>query len=182
MTIVNGIDKDKVAQLVKSVAEQPQQRTITFQVRSHWEGGMRVKTRTESITQGEQKMERSFAIVSDEPENLGGQDSAPNPQELLMAALNACLGVGYAVGAAMQGIELTRLEIETEGTLDLRGFLGLDDQVSPGYENIRYHVYMAGNGTEEQFAQIHAHVQKTSPNFYNLSRPIPIEGKLVVIA
>ena len=51
-----------------------------------------------------------------------------------MAALNACLSVGYAASAAAMGIQLEKLEIETEGQLDLRGFLGLDSTVKPGYE------------------------------------------------
>ena len=40
-----------------------------------------------------------------------------------------------------------------------------------GYDNLRYKVRINGNGTKEQFAEIHAAVMATSPNFYNLSRP-----------
>ena len=51
-----------------------------------------------------------------------------------MAAFNACITVGYVAGAALKGIKLESLEIRTKGQLDLRGFLGLDDTVPPGYE------------------------------------------------
>ena len=51
-----------------------------------------------------------------------------------MAAFNACITVGYVAGAALKGINLENLEIRTRGQLDLRGFLGLSDQVAPGYE------------------------------------------------
>ena len=37
---------------------------------------------------------------------LLGQNSAPNPQELLMTALNACITVGYVAGAAVKGVTL----------------------------------------------------------------------------
>ena len=37
-----------------------------------------------------------------------------------MAAVNACMTVGYVAGAALKGITLTKLEIRTKGTLDLR--------------------------------------------------------------
>ena len=56
----------------------------------------------------------------------------PALQELLMAAFNACISVGYVAGASMKGINLDKLEIRTSGTLDLRGFLGLSDQIAPG--------------------------------------------------
>ena len=52
---------------------------------------------------------------------------------MLLSALNACMTVGYVAGAAVRGIRLTSLEIETRGELDLRGFLNLSDSVPPGY-------------------------------------------------
>jgi uncharacterized OsmC-like protein len=97
-----------------------------------------------------------------------------------MAALNACMTVGYVAGAAKRGISLDRLEIETRGTLDLRGFFALSDTVPPGYPNIEYVVRIAGDGTPEQFAEIHAEVQATSPNFDNIARAIRIDAKLEI--
>ena len=43
-----------------------------------------------------------------------------------MAALNACMMIGYVAGAAVKGISLEKLEIETHGEVDLRGFRPLD--------------------------------------------------------
>lgn len=83
-------------------------------------------------------------------------------------------------GAAVNGITLSKLEIETTGQLDLRGFLGIDPDVKPGYESIQYVVRIAGNGTPEQFQQIHENVIKTSPNYFNVSRPVRLDAKLQV--
>ncbi len=71
-----------------------------------------------------------------------------------MAALNACVMVGYVAGAAVNGITLDRLEVETQGRLDLRGFLGLDEKVKPGYDAIHYTVRIKGNGTSKQYREI----------------------------
>ncbi len=97
-----------------------------------------------------------------------------------MTALNACIMVGYVAGAAVKGITLESVEIETDGELDLRGFLGIDPNVPPGYEAIRYTVRIKGDGTPEQFREIHETVLKTSPNYFNVSRPIRIDAKLEV--
>ena len=97
-----------------------------------------------------------------------------------MPPVNACLIVGYVAGAATQGITLERLEIETQGELDLRGFLGLSDQVPAGYRTLDYHVRIKGDGTPAQFAAIHETVMATSPNYFNMSRPIRMNGTLVV--
>jgi hypothetical protein len=52
--------------------------------------------------------------------------------------------------------------------------------VSPGYDNLSYVVRIKGNGTREQFAEIHKIVMATSPNFYNVSRPVDLNPTLVV--
>ena len=83
-------------------------------------------------------------------------------------------------GAAVNGITLTKLEIETKGRLDLRGFLGLDPNVKPGYESLQYVVHIAGNGTPAQFQEIHENVIKTSPNYFNVSNPVKLDAKLEV--
>jgi len=116
----------------------------------------------------------------DEPHELFGQNTAPNPQEMLMTALNACIMVGYVAEAAVKGIALEKVEVETAGELDLRGFLGIDPGVRPGYESLRYTVRLKGDGTHEQFREIHENVIRTSPNYFNVSRPIRIDAKLEV--
>jgi uncharacterized OsmC-like protein len=132
----------------------------------------------DGYTLGGERIERSHKIVADEPCELLGADSAPNPQELLMAAFNACIMVGYVAGASLKGIALDSVEIRTRGELDLRGFLGLSDQVAPGYEAVAYEVRIKGDGSPEQFEEIHRTVMATSPNYFNLSRPIKMNGAL----
>jgi uncharacterized OsmC-like protein len=74
---------------------------------------------------GNRRYTKSFRIDADEPCELCGNNTQPNPQEYLMAAFNACMMVGYVAGASIRGIELESVEIDTSGELDLRGFLGL---------------------------------------------------------
>ena len=74
------------------------------------------------------------------------------------------------------------MEIETQGELDLRGFLGIDAAVPPGYESIQYTVRIKGDGTPEQFRDIHQTVLATSPNYFNVSRPVRIDARLEVEA
>ena len=92
-----------------------------------------------------------------------------------------CHAAGSIVAAAaIKGIELESIEIKTEGQLDLRGFLGIDRNVSPGYETIRYTVHIKGDGTAQEFDEIHSTVMETSPNYFNIARPIKLEPTLVV--
>jgi uncharacterized OsmC-like protein len=177
---VNGLDVDALAAVIDDVTRDPVRGQVEFRVRSQWKGQTRSRATVEAYTIGGQVVHRNFTIDADEPFELLGRNSAPNPQELLMAALNACLMVGYVAGAARRGISLEALEIETEGALDLRGFLGIDPAVRPGYESLRYTVRVKGGGTPEQFQEIHDTVVRTSPNYFNLSRPVRLDARLVV--
>ena len=178
--IINGINTDVVRQVMKEVAADHSKGKVKFQVATTWTGQTRMETKVESYVIGGQKVVRSHKIVIDEPPELMGRDESANPQEMLMAAFNSCVMVGYTVGASMKGITLQKLVIETEGELDLRGFLGLDAKVKPGYDTIHYRVYIKGNGTEAQFQEIHEAVCATSPNRFNLAQPIKLDAKLIV--
>jgi uncharacterized OsmC-like protein len=177
---VNGLDLEALGEVVESIREDASKAKVSFDVTTRWQGQTRSETTVEGFTIAGERIARSHTIVADEPCELLGSDGAPNPQELLMAAANACMTVGYVAGAAVNGITLDSLEIRTRGTLDLRGFLGLDDSVPPGYEEIDYEVRISGNGTPEQFEEIHQNVMKTSPNYFNLNRPIRMNGVLQV--
>jgi uncharacterized OsmC-like protein len=179
-TRVNDIDLAALGDVVEAIGADPAKAIVGFNVTTRWLGQTRSESAVDSYVIGGERVERSFRIVADEPEELLGTNSAPNPQELLMSAVNACMTVGYVAGAALRGIELESLEIVTRGELDLRGFLGLSDAVPPGYRHIDYDVRIKGNGTPEQFAEIHETVMATSPNYFNMSRPVKMNGRLVV--
>ena len=125
-------------------------------------------------------MPRRFSIDIDEPSELGGGNAFANPQEHLLAALNACMTVGYVAQCAVRGITIEKLEIETEGDIDLRGFLGIDPAVPAGYRELQRRVVIQGDGSEEQFQKIHQMVLATSPNFFNITRAIRVVPELAV--
>lgn len=177
---VNGIDLGALSRVVRDIERDPAKGIVEFRVTTQWQGQTRSRAKVESYTIGGQRVNRPFTIDVDEPFELLGENSAPNPQETLMSALNACVMVGYVAGAAVKGIKLERLEIETRGQLDLRGFLGIDPSVRPGYETIHYTVRIKGNGTPAQFREIHETVMKTSPNYFNIAQPVAIDAVLKV--
>lgn len=177
---VNGLDLAALGEMVESIEQDAGKARAAFRVTTRWTGQTRSESMVEGFDIGGERITRNHKIVADEPCQLLGRDSAPNPQELLMAAFNACITVGYVAGAALKGIALKSLEIETRGELDLRGFLGLSDTVAPGYESIDYEVRIKGDGSAQDFEEIHRTVMATSPNYFNMSRPIKMNGKLRV--
>jgi uncharacterized OsmC-like protein len=178
--LVNGVDADGLRATIAAVASDPQKGAVAFRVRTAWKGGMRSETTSAGATIAGEPIARSFRFAADEPLQLFGTDGAANPQEYLLGALAACMMVGWVAGASLRGVRLDALEIETEGRLDLAGFLGTNASAAPGHETIRYRVRVRGDAPRETFVAIHAAVCRTSPNVFNLSRPILLEGELEV--
>lgn len=177
---LNGIDLNYLGDVIEQVKQNPSKGMTRFHVTSTWQGQTLSETKVESFFIGGEEVKREFQFSIDEPKELCGTNTNPNPQEYLMGALNACMMVGYVAGCALNGIKLEHLSIETEGDIDLRGFLAIDQTVVPGYESMNYTVHIKGDGTPEQFAQIHEFVKKTSPNYYNIANAIALNSKLVV--
>jgi uncharacterized OsmC-like protein len=176
---INGIDAAALSDTARAVAENPALAETSWKVTSHWRGGTRSDAVVREYHLAGRRITKDFTIRVDEPLELCGTNQFANPQEYLLAALNACMIVGYTAACSLQGIRLDELRIETEGDIDLRGFLG-DPDVKPGYDSLHYTVHIRGDGTPEQFQQIHDVVTKTSPNRFNLATAIALRSRLVV--
>jgi len=177
---VNGINISNLQGCVDAITRTPSEGNTSWKVASVWKGGTRSDHHVNGCSIGSKFIPREFTLRSDEPVELCGTNRFPNPQELLLAGLNACMMVGYAAVAATMGISLTKLEVETKGDIDLRGFLGIDATVPAGYRGLTQTVRIAGDATDEQFARLHDVIRATSPNFYNLTRAIPTASRMVV--
>lgn len=179
--ILNGINVDALQGFAHNVAKNPALGDVRFNVKTKWEHQTRSVATVSHYDLAGERHARHFEIAADEPAELLGQNTAPNPQELLMAALNACLSVGYAANAAAMGITVHSLEIETDGKLDMRGFLGLDESINPGYDEVSYVVRLRTDASRERVEELHRVVTKTSVNLANFSKAIRMVPKLEVL-
>lgn len=177
---VNGIDVAALKGAIADIESNPAAGQTHWKVKSRWQGGTRSDHLVDGFDLGGAKVDRRFQIQIDEPCELCGTNQFANPQEYLLAATNACMMVGYATVAAVMGVNLSKLELEISGDIDLRGFLEIDRSVTPGYERLHYTVHLAGDGTREQFEKMHEVVQRSSPNYYNISNAVELTSDLVV--
>ncbi|GIW04369.1 MAG: hypothetical protein KatS3mg059_0989 [Thermomicrobiales bacterium] len=105
---------------------------------------------------------------------LLGTNAGPNAVEAVLHALASCLAVGFIYNAAAQGITVDALDFRLEGDLDLRGFLGLSDQVRPGYEGIRLTYRVKTDAPREKVEELCAYTQQTSPVLDIIRNPVPV--------
>jgi len=68
---------------------------------------------------------------------VGGPGTAACSGDLLLGALAACAQLTCQMVATSMGLRTERIEAVVEGDLDLRGTLGMEREVSPGFTEIR---------------------------------------------
>jgi uncharacterized OsmC-like protein len=88
-------------------------------------------------------------IFTDMPTSVGGTASAPSPGWLFRAALASCEATLIAMRAAVQGIELSRLDVVVDSESDDRGILGIDEGVPAGPLEMRVRVRLSASGASE---------------------------------
>ena len=160
---LNGVNLRAVGALVDNVRSNPGAAKTQWRSHVRWTGGF--KSESKSRDQSE--------VPSDEPDALGGDDTAPNPVEQLLAALGNCLAVGYAANATVAGIRIDSLELDLQGDIDLHTFLGLGSG-NAGFEAIEVKVRLTSNAPPEALAQLHSKVVSTSPVGHTLGRAVPV--------
>lgn len=121
---------------------------------------------------------RTFTIDTDEPAPLGGTDKAIDPMELVLAAVATCQSIGWVTHAAKCGIDFRSLRIEMTGDYDLRGYLGLDPDVRPGFTNMSYTVYVDSDADPAQLEEIRLAAERGSPVTDNVMHGTPIRGEV----
>jgi uncharacterized OsmC-like protein len=118
--------------------------------------------------------EGPWTLVAGMTEKYGGTNAGPNPGVLGRAALGSCLVIGYAMWAARLGVPLDALEIEIHASYDVRGELGVNDEVRPGYSEIRYVVTVASPAPAEDIERWLDTADKYSSWRDNIANAVPM--------
>jgi uncharacterized OsmC-like protein len=173
---INGVDLDRLSATIDHISADPTLARFQFRARNQWLDGGHSRTMIkEFYGAGQEDTSRTepFVVDADEPPVLLGHNQAPNTVEYVLHALAACLSGTIVYHAAARGIALNGLAATIEGDVDLRGFLGLDGSVRPGFENIRVAFKASGDFDDEQLAEL-ASLTRYSPVRDIVSNPVPV--------
>lgn len=174
---MNGVNVPVLFATINAVGAQPELADFQFRASCKWNEGTYSTARIESFSGagGEQAHKTAFELPGDHPEVLVGADRGPTPVETLLAALAGCLTAGIGNIAAARGIKLTRVESKLEGNIDLRGLLGLSDEVRNGYQDIRVSFEIEGDAPPEKLRQIVEQSRARSAVFDVITNPTPVQ-------
>jgi uncharacterized OsmC-like protein len=176
ISTVNGVDLERLTATIQAITTDPALGHFQFRARNHWVDAGHSRTLIQGFYgAGQEDTSRTqpFILDTDEPPILLGENRAPNAGEYALQALAACLTGSLVYHAAARGIELEGVECAVHGDLDLQGFLGLDGDIRPGYEQIQVTIRVAGDIDDDQLAEI-AGLTRYSPDRDVISNPVPV--------
>lgn len=173
---LNGINTPTLLNTINFVAGQPDLAKFQFRAVNEWVDGTFSRTTMRDFygAGGEQKHVTSFSAEGDHPTVLCGADRAPTPVEWLLHGLATCLTAGIGNIAAARGVKLRRVRSFIEGNIDLRGILGISDEVRNGYRDISIRFEIEGDAPKDKLAQIVDQARARSAVFDVLANGVPV--------
>jgi len=177
---VNGVNVDQLFKTIELIKEKPEIARFKFRATNKWIDGTHNRATVKDFYgAGQEDASREPMVFElDEPPVLLGKNLGTNPVEYLLVALSGCLTTSLIAHASAKGIEIKGVESRYEGDLDLRGFLGLSEDVKVGYENIRVYFKINADVSEDQKEELIRMAQKYSPVFNTIASPVPVSVQL----
>lgn len=124
---------------------------------------------------------RDFETMTiDEPAAFGGGDSAMSPADVVLVAMGTCQEIMYAALASAMDIQLDECKVEVTADLDLKGLMGMDEDVPPGLLSMDYHVQLKSPASDEELKQLVDAVERQCPLLDTLTRAVEVNGKVSI--
>lgn len=175
--IINGLDVNAAHATIAAIKADKSLAKFQFRARNTWiNGGENRSVIRDFYGAGQEDTSRSasFAFTNGEPPVLLGNNEGANPVEFLLHALAGCVTTTFVLHAMARGIVIQELSTELAGDLDLQGLLGLDEAVSPGYEQIRIRMHVKADCPDAELDNLLAYAQQHSPVCNTICRPVPV--------
>lgn len=178
--IVNGVNVDQLFDAIELFKQKPELAEFKFRAVNKWIEGTHCRATVKDFygpgQEDTSREARSFDL--DEPTVLLGKAEGTNPVEYLLVALSGCITTSLVVHASAKKIPLRGIESRFEGDIDLRGFLGISQEVPVGYRKIRVYFKIDADISNEQKEELLRMGEKYSPVANTIKSQTPISVHL----
>jgi uncharacterized OsmC-like protein len=124
--------------------------------------------------------EGPWKLTADLAKEGGGEGAGPTPGVLGRGALGACLAIGYKLWASKFGVPISNIEVEVHTDVDERGRFGFHDDISPGYQRVRYIVRIESTASEVDIMKVIETSDRHSPYFDNFGRALDLSREVQI--
>jgi uncharacterized OsmC-like protein len=177
---VNGVNVDQLFKTIDMIKEKPEIARFQFRATNKWINGTHCRGTVRDFYGALQEDDTRppMHYDMDEPPVLLGNNEGRNPVEYLLVALSGCLTTSLVAHAAARDIALRGVRSRYEGDIDLRGFLGISEDVPVGYQQIRVYFTIDADLSEAEKEELIRMAQKYSPVYNTITRITPVSVHL----
>jgi len=180
-TVNNGVNVQALLDAREVLRGAPEAAKFRWRATCKWENGTHSKANVQGFfglgQEQQHKTETSFD--ADHPEIFASEDKGITPIEYVLVGLASCLTAGVAAVAQNRGVQLRSVESKLEGTMDIRGILGIDNEVRNGYDDIKVTFKIDADAPKKDIEAIVAQSQKRSAVYDVITNPVNVTVEVV---
>ena len=169
----NGVNVEALLGARTALTGAPEAAKFQWRANCTWQNGTHSRSTVESFFGlGEEQSHRnSFSFDADHPEIFASEDNGVTPTEYVLVALASCLTAGVAAVAQNREIQLRSVTATIEGSMDVRGILGVDSDVRNGFSDINVTYNIDADATPDEIKALVAQSQKRSAVYDIVTNP-----------
>jgi len=169
----NGVNVEALLGARDALGQAPEAAKFTWRATNKWIKGTHSRTNVKEffgLGQG-QSHRTEFTFDADHPEIFASEDHGATPVELVLSGLASCLTAGVAAVAQFRKIQLRSVTATLEGSMDIQGILGIDEDVRNGFDGIKVTYKIDADATDDEIKALVAQSQKRSAVFDIVTNP-----------
>jgi uncharacterized OsmC-like protein len=177
----NGVNVGALLEAREALRGAPEAAKFAWRASCRWQNGTHSQSRIKKFfgLGQDQQHKTEFTFTADHPEIFASEDFGATPVEYVLVGLASCLTAGVAAVAQNRGIQLRSVEADIEGTMDVRGILGVDSDVRNGYDDIKVTFKIDADASKKDIEALVAQSQKRSAVYDIVTNPTNVTVEVV---
>src|SRR5262249_53813511 len=159
----------------------PQAAKFKWRASCKWQNGTHSQSKVEGFfgLGEEQTHKTEVSFQAGHPEIFASEDHGATPIEYVLVGLASCLTAGVAAVAQNRGIQLRSVQANLEGSMDVRGILGMDSDVRNGYDDIKVTFNIDADASKKDIEALVAQSQKRSAVYDVITNPTNVTVEVI---
>lgn len=177
----NGVNVEALFGAQDALKQTPEAAQFRWRASVKWIKGTHSRSTIESFygLGAEQKHKKPYAFEADHPEVFASEDNGATPVEIVLAGLASCLTAGVAAVAQARKVQLRSVSATLEAGMDIRGILGVDEDVRNGFDGIKVTYKIDADASPEDIKAIVAQSQKRSAVYDIITNPTNVTVEVI---
>ena len=169
----NGVNVEALFGAQEALKQTPEAARFKWRSTVEWINGTHSRSTIEGFygLGAEQKHKKPFTFEADHPEIFASEDHSATPVEIVLAGLASCLTAGVAAVAQARKVQLRSVSATLEAGMDIRGILGVDEDVRNGFDGIKVTYKIDADASPDDIKAIVAQSQKRSAVYDIITNP-----------